>query len=1157
MDQILVLGGGVAGIAAALDLAEQGHNVYLVEKLPSIGGKMAQLDKTFPTLDCSICILAPKMVEVARHPNIKLLTYSELKEVEKNGASGFRVKIVAHPRYVDEEKCTGCGLCAQYCPIKTPNEFNTDLDDRSAIYTLFPQAVPLVYTIDPEYCLNFKYGICQTCKDICPPQAIDFDQQPREISIDVASIIVATGYDLLNPKDLTEYGYGLYPNVLTSLEYERLLCATGPTKGELLTPSARKHPKRIAFILCVGSRNVDVKPYCSKICCMYSAKATIITKEHHPDVETFVFYHDTRPIGKGHEEFIQRAQDEFGVTYIKGLPVLEEDPQTQEIVIDYIDMLTGKKQKLRADIVVLSPAVIPNKDSDSLKDILGIDSDKYGFFKSIDSVHLIDSTVPRIYLCGSCHGPEDISTSVAEASGAAARAAARTSIMHAEKIEKPVSEIPVNPFDTPRIGAFICHCGINIGGVVNVPEVVEYAKTLPNVVYATDNLYTCSSDTQELIKEKIEEHDLNRVIVAACTPRTHEPLFRETCRDAGLNPYLFEMASIREHDSWVHMHEPEKATKKAKDLMRMAVNRAGFLTPLGTITADVTPAALVIGAGVSGMTAAAAIAQKGFDVYLIEREKAVGGLLRKLDWVNFEKAMAEDILASLEKFVTEHEKIHLMTDSNLKNVEGSIGNFDITVVQAGNEKQQFKVGSIIIATGAEENTPEEFFGNPIYPNVHTQLELTHLIQEGKINENDSIVMLQCVGTREKEGRTYCSIICCAKAIMNALMIKEKYPSAKVYIIYRDIRIHGEEEEYYWKAQEKGINFIRYDPERPPKVNTNPDGTLAVEFFDMLNQLEFDITANKVILSTPLIPRDGNKELSEMLKIPLDITNGFFFEAHPKLRPVDFATDGIYLAGTAHGPKSIAESISQALGAASRALIPLMKGEIESEGIVAVVDADLCIGCANCDFVCAYGAVGASIGENKFISEVNPLLCKGCGVCAVTCPANAINMQHYTNEQVFAMIQAALAEVADSPEPTILSFLCNWCSYAGADMAGVSRYQYPPNVRAIRVMCSGRVDPLYILMAFSLGADGVLVGGCHLGDCHYIQGNIFAEKRINDVKTWLEAIGLEPERLRLEWVSASEGKKFSQVITEFVNDLKELGATPLKSSPIFSSREAKT
>jgi len=1141
-EQFLVIGGGISGIQASLDLAEQGHTVYLVERGPTIGGKMAQLDKTFPTLDCSICILAPKMVEVSRHPNIRLISYAEIKRVQSiNNGEFFEVEIVSKARYVNEEACNGCRLCVEKCPVKVPCEFNAGLGYRKAIYISFPQAVPAIATIDKEHCLFFTKGICQICKKICPAEAVTFEQKPAELTIKVKGIIVATGFELIDPSILPQYGYGSFSDVLVSLQYERLICASGPTRGEILKPSDKTKPKTIVFIQCVGSRNEEVKPYCSQICCMYATKQAIITKEHDPEIDIYVLYNDLRAIGKNHEEFIRRAMEEFQIKYVKGLPgEVLEDPNTGKLIVRYADLLGGDVKSIQTDIVVLCPAVLPSTGNKQLAKILGIKTDDYGFFESADPINSVVSSVQGIYLCGMCQAPKDISSSITQASAAISNAIARTTFVGAPKVGLEVKERVIEP--EPRVGVFVCDCGFNISATVKVPEVVNYVKTLPNVTYAEERTFACSKDSQVQIKRAIDTYKLNRIVVAACTPRTHEPLFRKTCEEEGLNPFLFEMANIREHNSWVHDEIPE-ATKKAKDLVRMSVERSKLLHPLRKFETKVTPAIAVIGAGLSGLIAAKAVADKGFNVYLIERDEDVGGRLKHQYGISFGDIPAEDVLSSLIALVKAHEKITILTSTELKEVRGSIGNFEVLVTHGGKE-ETLKTGAIIVATGSEELRPNGIYGYGEYTTVYTLSEFRLMLRNNKVEPGERIAIILCVGSREKEGRTYCSSVCCAEAIDLAVKMKMRYPDSSVCILYRDVRLPFDWEKYYRKAKEEGILFIRYDQDMPPNVKSlGSGGKLNVKVFDQLAKLEVELQVDKVVLANPIVPQEGNSKIASILKIPLN-NHGFFLEAHPKLRPIDFENDGIYLCGTAHSPQGLFDCVTQAFASASRALIPLMKQTVYSEAIIAEANADKCINCGNCEAVCEYGAIRLE----GFISRVNPLLCKGCGVCAVECPAEAITMHHFTDDQISVMIKEALREPAAPTELKILSFFCNWCAYAGADMAGVSRFKYSPTIRIIRVMCTGRVEPAHILQAFLLGADGVLIGGCHPGDCHYISGNLRAEKRVKLVKKWLKDAGMNPERLRLEWVSAGEGLKLATIAEEFTAQIQKLGPNSLRKSP---------
>ena len=698
-----------------------------------------------------------------------------------------------------------------------------------------------------------------------------------------------------------------------------------------------------------------------------------------------------------------------------------------------------------------------------------------------------------------------------------------------------------------RIGVFVCHCGFNIGGVIDVPAVVEYTKTLPNVVCAEEDLYMCSSAGLSLIKECIKKRNLNRVVVASCTPATHEPLFRNACEEAGLNKYLFEMVNIREHSSWVHMHHPKEATEKAKDLIRMAVAKASYLKPQIEPELEITPSALVIGGGIAGMTAAMSLARQGFTVHLIEKEAELGGMLRHLHKLQPTDRDASEVLREAVIAVKANTNIDLHTSTLVKEMEGFIGNFGVKLQKNNsNQLEQINVGTIIVATGAEALKPVGMYGYEENENVMTQLELEQLLKKGELKEPKKVVMIQCVGAREKTGRTYCSRICCMVALNNALLLKKLYPDAEVNILFRDIQTYGEYEDFYRETRENFINFIRYDPDKPPRVISKPDGKLTVTVYDAYLGAEIEMDSDLVVLSTPLVQHEDGKKLSTILKVPLG-SDGFFFEAHPKLRPVDFSSEGIYVCGTAHGPKDVTESIAQAYAAASRAGIPMALRKIRAEAVKALVDKDICVNCDACVVSCIFNAVEAEPFGLPNIIEAN---CKGCGVCAAECPMGAMQLKQFTDEQIVAAIEALfkpkrIASSSESFEPIALCFACQWCSYGAADLAGVSRIQYPPNVRIIRVPCSGRVDVLHVLKAFQNGADGVIITGCHIGDCHYIDGNVKAKDRVDVMKKSLKALGIEPERLEIGFVSSSEGQKFANMMTNFVEKIRKLGPNPLR------------
>ena len=993
---VLVVGGGIAGIQASLDLADSGLKVYLADESPTIGGTMPQLDKTFPTNDCAMCILAPKLVNAGRHPNIELVMGAKIKSLE--GEEGhFKVTLVRRPRYVNEEKCTGCGVCAQKCPVEAIDEFNESLGERGAIFVKYPQAVPLVYAIDRDQCIG-----CGTCQEVCKADAIEYDEEEKEILLDVGSVILAPGFEGFDPSLKSEYGYGRYPNVVSSIEFERILSASGPYGGMVLRPSDGEVPRKVAFIQCVGSRDAKLgNNYCSSACCMYGIKEAVIAMEHSPGLQCTIFFMDVRAHGKEFDDYYIRAEKEHGVRFVRSrVSHIHEVLGSQNLIVRYVDDEGSKDEEF--DLVVLSVGMIPPKNAEGLAKTIGIELNKYNFCFT-QTFSPLNTSRTGVYVCGAFSAPKDIPESVAQASGAAAKAASmiasergKLTVVKEYPPERDVSG------EEPRIGVFICHCGINIGGTVNVPEVVEYAKTLPNVVHAEHNLYTCSEDTQKGIREKIQEHDLNRVIVASCTPRTHEPLFRETIREAGLNIYLFEMTNIRDQCSWVHMHEPEKATEKAKDLVRSIVAKSRLLRPLKKPLIDVVPAGLVIGGGLSGMTAALELAKQGFEVHLVEKEKELGGNLRSIYYL-LESEDPQEQLGAIIKEVTDNEKIHVHLNSEIVDIEGYIGNFKTTLNNNG-ENKEINHGIVIIATGAVEYRPTEYlYGND--GRVLTQHELEEKLAKGDFNAK-TVAMVQCVGSRNDENPN-CSRICCSQAVKNALKIKELSPETDVYVLYKDIRTYAFKEDYYRKAAGEGVLFIRYDDENKPKV-TEENGNLKVLVREPVLKTWVPIEPDLLVLSAATVPNPDNERIAKMLKVSLS-KDGFFLEAHMKLRPVDFATDGVFLCGLAHSPKSVEESISQACATAARAITILSKKALEVEGAIASVNEDLCGGCRICEAVCEYGAIEMKEEDGKLTSHVLEALCKGCGTCGSSCPTGAITMLHFSDNQILAQVRAALKE----------------------------------------------------------------------------------------------------------------------------------------------------
>lgn len=1001
---VLIAGGGIGGIQAALDLANSGYYVYMLEKAASIGGVMAQLDKTFPTNDCSMCIMSPKLVEVGRHINIELLTLSEIQAV-RGEKGNFEVDIFKQARYVDMDKCIACGACTEKCPKKVDDVYNEKLIKRKAIYALYPQAVPLKYCIDAENCIKLTKGKCGICEKKCPADAINYDDKDQNLTLNVGSIILSTGFKAYDPTGSNIYGYDTSPDVVTSLEFERLLSASGPNQGHIIRLSDEAHPKKLAWLQCIGSRDINncENGHCSSVCCMYAIKQAIIAKEHDPDLECTIFYMDMRTHGKGFESCYNEAKEKHGIRFVRCRvhSVFTNQGEVGQVV-DYFDEETGKVVRELYDLVILSVGMEVSDEIKELAEKLTIDLTPGGFCKT-DSFNPVATTRDGVYVCGALQGPKDIPQSVVEAGSAAMSAGAALSESRntLTKSFEVMPEIDITG-ERPRVGVFVCHCGINISGVVNIPTVRDFAAELPFVEYATDNLYSCSQDSQDTIVKLIKEHNLNRVVVAACTPRTHDPLFQETLMNAGLNKYLFEMVNIRNHDSWVHKDYPEEATIKASEMVRMAVAKVALFTPLQEAKLEIDQNALVIGGGLSGMTAAKALSSQGYQVNLIEKNETLGGQAQHL----YQTSKGESIQEGLENLVQQvesDEKIRIYTGAELTAVDGFVGNFD-SVVSKGSDSETIHHGVTIIATGASEYQPNEYlYGNDDRVLTGLELDRKFLSNDPSLKEVTSAAFIQCVGSRESD-RPYCSRICCTHSVASALHLKKMNPDMNVYILYRDIRTYGEREALYKEARDKGVIFIRYNIDDKPVVEST-EGGLEITVTDHVLQRPLRVTADMLCLATAVIPNKDEK-LAQFFKVPIN-SEGFFAEAHVKLAPSDFAVDGVFLCGLAHYPKPVDESIAQAQAAASSATKLLAQKTINTSGTIADVTTVYCSGCGVCLEICPYNAP-AMINEGKESgkADINPVLCKGCGACVASCRSGALHLKGFEDNQLLAMIESA-------------------------------------------------------------------------------------------------------------------------------------------------------
>jgi heterodisulfide reductase subunit A-like polyferredoxin len=850
---------------------------------------------------------------------------------------------------------------------------------------------------EAERCLDC--GLCSECLQcvaVCKAEAVNHNMKEELVDIPVGSVVLAPGFDPFDAAAKGEYGYGRMRNVVTSLEFERILSASGPFQGKVVRPSDGKHPVKVAWIQCVGSRDETCsRDYCSSVCCMYATKEAIIAREHDTAIQPTIFYNDIRAFSKGFERYYESAKGKFGVKYVKSIVSgIKEVQRSKNLLLEYCGE-NGDKVAEEFDLVVLSVGMVPSSGTRRLADKLNVDLDKFGFCKT-DEFRPNVTSRPGIFVAGAFDAPMDIPESVMSGSSAASLAAETVAEARGTMVtEKEYPPEIDSSGQEPRVGVFVCRCGTNIARVVDVPGVTEYARTLPHVVHAEENIYTCSTDTQNRIMQVVKEKGLNRVVVASCSPRTHEPLFRNTIREACLNKYLFEMANIRDQCSWVHATHLPEATGKAKDLVQMAVARAATLQPLHESRADMNRRALVIGGGASGMTAALGLAAQGFEAVLVEREQSLGGNLRH-KYYSEVGSDPQALLADLIRRVESEPKIVVYKGASVKDFSGYVGNYKTRIAIVGGKTEDIAHGVVILATGGIEYKPVEYlYGKSA--NVLTQVELEEKIARGSEDAKklNSVVMIQCVGSRE-EAHMYCSRLCCTQAVKNAIKLKEANPATDVYILYRDIRTFGMHELQYREARDKGVGFIRYTVERKPEV-TEENGKLKVKVFDTLLGTEVLLEPDRLVLSAAVRPQPDAEEFASKLKLPLT-QDKFYMEAHTKLRPLDFVNEGMYLCGMAHSPQFISESIKQARGAVSRASTFLSRPYLMVGGLVSVVDPERCAACLTCVRACPFNV--PRINDDG-VANIEAAACQGCGICASVCPRKAIKLQHYSDEQIMA------------------------------------------------------------------------------------------------------------------------------------------------------------
>jgi heterodisulfide reductase subunit A len=939
------------------------------------------------------------------------------------GRGGARKVGTPYDEYSDV--CITCGACEKICPtgaitakmssgndpVPFGKKFEENLISRSNIDIPFPSAVPLIPSIDPDNCIRFKISddACGMCQSACPADAIDFNQTVIENNVEVGSIVAAPGFEAFNPSGVGAYAYDTQPNVMTSMEFERMLSAGGPFAGHVHRLSDGKEPKKIAWLQCVGSRDMSevAKAYCSSVCCMYALKQAMIAKEHVGEgLDTSIFFIDMRTFGTDFEKYLERAKEQ-GIRLIRSrVRTVTPVGNNGDLNIRYLAE-TGEIIEEDFDMVILSVGLVISKGTVELAHKLGLSLDHHDLMEA-SCFEPVSSTRPGIYACGVFTNPKDIPRTVMEASAAAsastvALAQSRGTLLKKKEFppEKDVSSEPA------RVGVFVCNCGINIGGVADVPAIVEHAKSLPGVEYAQDNLFSCSQDSLNQMAEMINEHNLNRVVVASCSPSTHEFIFQEMLRNAGLNKYLFEMVNIRNQCTWCHQKEPEMATEKCQDLVNMAVAKARLIEPLEYISVEVNRQAIVIGGGVTGIISALGLANQGYIVHLVEMTGQLGGNALRLH-TTWKGEKVRPYVDDLVEKVKNNDKINIYLESTVEEVSGFVGNFK-SKLSTGHEIDH---GVVVLATGGEPYQPEGQYLYGENPNVLLSLDLdSEIVSESeRIKSAQTAAFIQCVGSRIPE-RMYCSKVCCSHSVENAIKLKELNPDMDVYIIYRDMRTYGKKEDLFKKAREKGVSFIRYNLEDLPKVE-DAGGKIRITVKDQVLQGPVEIVADILTLASAIVPHD-NTPLAQLYKVALN-AEGFFSQAHVKMRPVDCATYGIFLAGMCQYPKPFDECIAQGLASSSRASTILSKDKLQLESIISHPVEANCDGCAFCVEPCPFNAITLleymKKGDVKKTVEVNEVLCQGCGSCMATCPKQGINVAGFSLDQLGAQVEAALGLV---------------------------------------------------------------------------------------------------------------------------------------------------
>ena len=1152
---VAVIGGGIVGIYSALELANAGYYVHLVEKKSGLGGLMAQLDNIFPTNDCAPCILCTLLIECSRHLNIKIHTQSEVVDVEGHEGE-MSVHIRKRPGYIDTSKCIACNQCTEACIRSVPDNFNMGLNSRKAAYILYQQSVPSKYVIDEQSCLRLTRGICGACEKVCPTGAIDFNDQQKSLTLNVGSMILAPGLSQFSPVVFENYGYRVFPDVVTGLEYERLLSSSGPNKGVLRRPSDNAEPRKVAWLQCVGSRtgNRVNNGLCSSICCMYAMKQAVISREHVSGrkVDSTIFFNDIRAHGKDYEKYYENARTQ-NVRFVRCMPhSVMPGPDGKGVLVSYLSedsrMITEAQ-----DMLVLSTGVMPGEDTVALAARLGIGMNRYNFAIT-SSFNTFKSSRPGIYVAGSIISPRDIRQSITDAAGAAN--AATRELVDVRQTMVQTEFFPEEKDVTgqePRIGVFICACGGNISETIDVEMLLKFSSTLPGVILADKNVFTCPQISQDKITEQIASNNLNRVVIAACTPKTHEGLYQKTLKGAGLNPYLLEIANIRNQNSWVHKDYPLEALDKAKLQIAAAVAKVRLNKSLHGIYKKVIRKALVVGGGLTGMTVSLELARQGIETILVEKSDHLGGnaLNLRSTW------KGEDIAAYLEETISKVEhnpRITLMKNGQVVSCRGSIGNF-ISQVHVTKEEgfeliETIRYGAAVLCTGAREHRPDEYlYGQSNRVFTHHDFDSKLKADPEKIKKARTVVFIQCVSSKEP-GPQYCSRVCCTHSIESSLFLKELNPGIQVYILYRDIRTYGERELLYEEARKRGVIFIRYTRKNKPVVKDEGE-YLNIKIEDHVLKMPLQVQADYLVLAAAIVPNQDSEKITRQFKCTLD-SNGFMLEEHFFLKPTDLIAKGIFAAGLCNYPKPVEESVAQAQAAVSRIRQILFQSWIYFDPLKANITEN-CDGCGICIDKCPYGAIlYFEHHENETHPscpiKIDKTVCEGCGICFSSCPRKGVIIEEYRLEKISAQISSILdtfRREVKRPEPLIVAFCCNWGSYVAADTAGVLKHQYSPNVLIIRINCTGILHQDIILEILQEGVNGLMILGCRMGECKYREGKYHAANRVESIKSLLKKRGINPERLMSGWISSADGIKLAEMINSFTAQIKRMSTNPTR------------